>query len=136
MDTKYIWNKTGPGLDVRNKEMRRVKDDCASGFSNFVDGWCQVLGKGRLGEDQVCYKKRDGSGGKKGCVKFEMLRNHPSGFVRNTNLEVRPKNTNSGWYIKLWNLISHLGRQGRGGGPDQVKESWLAKEANERLKKE
>lgn len=24
----------GPGLDVRSKEMRRVRDDCASGFSN------------------------------------------------------------------------------------------------------
>lgn len=24
----------GPGLDVKSKEMRRVKDDCASGFSN------------------------------------------------------------------------------------------------------
>lgn len=26
-----------PELDMRNKEMRRLKDDCASGFSNWVD---------------------------------------------------------------------------------------------------
>lgn len=28
----------GPGLDVKSKEMRSVKDDCVSGFSNRVDG--------------------------------------------------------------------------------------------------
>ena len=38
MDTTYIWNRIGPGLDVRCKELRRVKDGCASGFSNLVDG--------------------------------------------------------------------------------------------------
>lgn len=34
--------------------------------------------------------------GKKRHVKFEMLRNHPSGAIRCTNLEVRTRNTNLG----------------------------------------
>lgn len=29
--------RLGLGLNLRSKEMRRVRDDCASGFSNWVD---------------------------------------------------------------------------------------------------
>lgn len=68
--------RLGPGLDVRSKEMRRVGDDYASGFSNWVDGCAKYWEREDLGRTRFVSRRGMGMR-KKGHVKFEMLRNHP-----------------------------------------------------------
>lgn len=57
--------------------MRRVKDDCASGFSNWVDDCAKHLEGEGLGRTRFVTRRGMGMR-KKGHVKFEMLRNHPN----------------------------------------------------------
>lgn len=52
--------------------------------------------------------------GQRGHVKFEMLGNHLSGTIGNTDLELRTRNTNSHQYFKLWNQVSHSEKAGSG----------------------
>lgn len=67
----------GPGLDVRSKEMRGVRDDCASGFSNWVDGCAKHWEREDLGRTRFVTRRGMGMR-KKEHVKFEMLSNHPN----------------------------------------------------------
>lgn len=60
-----------------------------------MDGWAKYWEREGLGRTRFVMRRLIGIG-KKRHVKFEMLRNHPSGAIRCTNLEVRTRNTNLG----------------------------------------
>lgn len=80
-------------MDVRGKEERRVRDDCSSGFSNWVDGYAKYWERKGLGRTRFVTGRGMGRE-KKVHVQFEVIRIHPSTAIRYTNLEVRMKNTN------------------------------------------
>lgn len=78
---------------MRGKEERRVRDDCSSGFSNWVDGYAKYWERKGLGRTRFVTGRGMGRE-KKVHVQFEVIRIHPSTAIRYTNLEVRMKNTN------------------------------------------
>lgn len=46
----------GPGLDVMSREMRIVRNDYASGFSNWVDGYAKYWERDDLGRPGLLQK--------------------------------------------------------------------------------
>lgn len=80
-------------MDVRGKEERRVRDDCSSGFSNWVDGYAKYWERKGLGRTRFVTRRGMGRE-KKVHVQFKVIRIHPSTAIRYTNLEVRMRNTN------------------------------------------
>lgn len=63
----------GPGLDVKNKEMRRVKDDCASGFSYCVAGCVKYWKREGLGKIRFVTRGGMGLGVKKDVLYLRCL---------------------------------------------------------------
>ena len=80
-------------MDVRGKELRRVRDDCSSGSSNWVDGYAKYWERKGLGRTRFVIRRGMGRENKV-HIQFEVIRIHPSTAIRYTNLEVRMRNTN------------------------------------------
>lgn len=80
-------------MDVMGKELRRVKGDCSSGFSNWADGYAKYWERKDLGRTRFITRRGMGRE-KKVHVKFEVIRIHANSAIRYTNLEVRMRNTN------------------------------------------